>query len=96
MTVYAVAQITITDRSAYDRYQSRFLAVFERFGGTLLAADEAPQVLEGEWAHQKIILISFPDEPSFRAWAYSPAYQEISTDRHAGTRGVVLLAQGIG
>jgi uncharacterized protein (DUF1330 family) len=94
MTVYAVAQITITDREAYNRYQSRFMDVFARFDGTLLAADEQPSVLEGTWPHQKIILMSFPTDAAFRAWHNSPAYQEISKDRAAGSHGVVLLAQG--
>ena len=94
MTVYVVAQITITDRTAYNRYQSRFMEVFDRFNGTLLAADEGPQVLEGKWDRQKIIMMSFPDEASYRAWADSPAYQDISKDRLAGSNGVVLLIKG--
>ncbi len=96
MSVYALAQITITDREAYNRYQSRFMEVFQRFDGKLLAADEAPTVLEGAWPHQKIILMSFPSEAAFRAWSASPAYQEISKDRLAGSHGVVLLAKGLG
>jgi uncharacterized protein (DUF1330 family) len=93
MTVYVVAQITITDRVAYGRYQSRFMDVFRRFEGTLLAADEAPQVLEGKWDRQKIIMMSFPNEAAYRAWADSPAYREIAKDRLAGSNGVVLLVQ---
>jgi uncharacterized protein (DUF1330 family) len=95
MTVYAVAQITITDRAAYNRYQAHFMEVFSRFQGTLLAADEAPQVLEGVWQHQKIIMMSFPDEAAFHAWMRTPAYQEISKDRLAGSHGVVLLVAGL-
>ena len=96
MPVYALAQITITDRATYDRYQARFMDVFRRFSGRLLAADEAPQVVEGKWDREKLILMSFPDEAAFRAWAESPAYREIARDRHAGSNGVVLLVQGIG
>ena len=94
MTVYAVAQITITDRAAYDRYQGRFMEVFRRFNGRVLAADEAPTVVEGSWDRQKIIVMSFPDEAAFQAWAQSPAYREISKDREAGSNGVVLLVKG--
>ena len=95
MTVYAVAQITITDRAAYNRYQSRFMEVFARFNGRLLAADETPQIVEGRWDRQKIILMSFPDEAAFQAWAQSPAYREISKDREAGSTGVVLLVKSL-
>lgn len=95
MTVYAVAQLRFTDRSAYDRYQARFMEVFMGFSGRLLAADEAPQRVEGEWDREKLVLMSFPDESAFRAWAESPAYQEISRDRRAGAEAVVLLVRGI-
>ena len=37
VTVYAIAQLKFTDRAAYDRYQARFMGVFARHTGTLLA-----------------------------------------------------------
>jgi len=94
MPFYVIAQLTITDRTAYNRYQSRFLGVLSRFKGRLLAADESPLVLEGKWDREKVVLLSFPDEPSFREWADSPGYQEISKDRLAGSSAVVLLVKG--
>ena len=94
MPVYAIAQLTITDRATYDRYLSRFMDVFRRFKGSVLAADESPAVVEGKWDHQKLVLLSFPDELSFREWAESQAYQAIAKDRHAGSTAVVLLVKG--
>ncbi|WP_433733481.1 DUF1330 domain-containing protein [Nocardia sp. CA-129566] len=96
MTVYVIAQLKFTDRTAYDRYKARFLEVFARYSGTLLASDESPQVIEGDSDREKVVLMSFPDEPSFRAWAQSPEYLEISKDRHAGADTVTLLVKGIG
>jgi len=95
VTVYAIAQLNFTDRAAYDRYQAKFMDVFRRFRGTLLAADEAPRVIEGSWDREKLVLMSFPDEHAFREWAESPQYQGISEDRHAGADTVVLLVDGL-
>jgi uncharacterized protein (DUF1330 family) len=95
MTVYAIAQLRFTDRPAYDRYQQRFMAVFGGFRGTLLAADERPQVVEGDWDREKVVLMSFPDEAEFRRWSESPQYQDISKDREAGSDSVVLLVKGL-
>ena len=95
MTVYAIAQLRFTDRAAYDRYQARFMEVFRRHPGTLLAADESPEVVEGAWDREKLVLMSFPDEAAFQAWAQSPAYREISKDREAGSTGVVLLVKSL-
>jgi uncharacterized protein (DUF1330 family) len=47
--VDAIAQLKITDRAAYDRYQAKFMGVMNRFQGRVLATDESPQVIEGEW-----------------------------------------------
>jgi uncharacterized protein (DUF1330 family) len=95
VTVYAIAQLRFTDRAAYDRYQIGFMAVFRRYQGTLLAADESPQLIEGQWDRDKVVLMSFPDEAAFRLWSESPDYQEISKDRRAGADTVVLLAKGL-
>jgi uncharacterized protein (DUF1330 family) len=95
MTVYALAQLRLTDRTAYDRYQARFMDVFRRFKGRVLAADEHPQVIEGAWERDKVVLLAFPDEDSFRAWADSPDYRAIAVDRQAGSDSLVLLVKGV-
>lgn len=94
MTVYVIVRLKMTDRAAYDRYQARFFDVFRKFSGRLLSADEHPSVLEGRWNCDKLVLMSFPDEAAFQAWATSPEYLEISKDRKAGAEGIVLLAKG--
>jgi uncharacterized protein (DUF1330 family) len=78
MTVYALVQLKMTDRAAYDRYQARFFEVFKKFSGRLLSADENPNVLEGTWNRDKIVLMSFPDESAFHAWPIRPT---IATSR---------------
>ena len=94
MTVYVIVQLKMNDCAAYDRYQARFFDVFKKFSGRLLSADEHPRVIEGKWDRDKLVLMSFPDEAAFRAWADSPDYLEISKDRKAGAEAIVLLAQG--
>lgn len=96
MTVYVIAQLKFTDRAAYDRYQARFLDVFTRHAGTLLAADESPRLIEGASDREKVVLLSFPDESAFRAWSESPEYLEISKDRQAGADSVIHLVKGLG
>lgn len=84
MTVYAVAQVNFVDRAANDRYQSGFPGVFAQFNGTLLAADEHPEVIEGQTDVEHVVLMSFPDRATSTARAESPEYRRMSADRHAG------------
>lgn len=94
MTVYLIAQIKIHDPDGYDLYQSKFMEVFSKFDGTILAADFDPEVLEGDWDMDRAILMSFPDRESFFAWIKSEEYQEILKHRVASAKGVFLLAKG--
>ena len=95
MTVYALAQLRIHDPERYGRYMSRFMPVLAKYNGRLLAADETPRVLEGQWwDRNKVVLMEFADKDAFRAWATSPEYTEIAEDRKAGADAVVLLING--
>jgi uncharacterized protein (DUF1330 family) len=95
MTAYVLAQIAVHDRARYDRYAMGFLATLKPFGGRLLAADEAVEVVGGDWPFQKVVLIAFEDAGTAKAWAASPEYQAISPDREASTTGVSLLVRGL-
>lgn len=95
MTVYALAQLRIHDTERYGRYMARFMPVLEKYNGKLLAADETPRVLEGQWwDRNKVVLMEFADSAAFRVWATSPEYTEIAEDRKAGADAVVLLIKG--
>jgi uncharacterized protein (DUF1330 family) len=95
MTVYLVAQLAFTNVEAYRRYQAKFMDVFRKFDGRLLAADEHPKIGEGHWGKDKIVIMSFPDEGACLRFANSAEYQEISKDRRAGADTVSLIVKGI-
>ncbi len=95
MTIYAVVQVKIKNREAYDRYSAGFMDVFEKFEGTMLAADFEPKVIEGEWDKDRIVLMSFPSEDAFFTWVSSDEYREIVQHRNEGADLTALLTKGI-
>ncbi len=95
MTVYAIAQLTIHDRARYDRYAAAFMPVLTKYGGRLLAAEDRPAVVEGQWSGDRVVVLAFPDRDAFTKWVSSAEYLEISKDRLAATDGVVLLLRGL-
>ena len=48
------------DRARYQRYAAAFLPILARYGGRLLAADEHPEVTEGQWDDDKVVLDGLP------------------------------------
>jgi uncharacterized protein (DUF1330 family) len=94
MTVYCIALINIADREQYSVYERGFRQVFRRYSGTLLAADDAPTVREGEWPHARTVLISFPDDAAFSAWYDSSDYQAIAEHRRAASTASLVVIKG--
>jgi uncharacterized protein (DUF1330 family) len=95
MSAYLVAQLRFTDEAAYRRYQRRFAGAFAGSGGKLLAADEAPIVLEGKWPSNKLVIMEFDGCEAARKFLQSPAYQAIAEDRKAGAETIALLVRGL-
>ena len=95
MTVYVIANVKFTREELYRRYQARFFEVFKQFKGRLLAADEAPRVLDGVFSHDKVVLMQFPDQAEAERFLYSPAYEEISKDRIAGSEVVSVMVKAL-
>jgi uncharacterized protein (DUF1330 family) len=93
MSVYMITRMTIHDRSQYDKYEERFMDIFETFEGKLLSVDEEPQVIAGEWNATRSILIEFPDKPKLFAWLLSPEYKEIGKFRDAGATAESIIVK---
>jgi uncharacterized protein (DUF1330 family) len=94
LSVYFVASIAIRDREEYEKYLAGADSVFERYGGEYLAVDMNPEVVEGEWSCERLVLIRFPSEDEFRRWYYSSEYQELLQHRLAGACCNTLLVKG--
>lgn len=95
MTVYVIANVKFTKEELYRRYQSRFAEVFRQFKGKVLVADEAPKAIDGKFAHNKVVVMQFPEEAEAERFLNSPAYQEISRDRIAGAETLAVMVKGL-
>jgi uncharacterized protein (DUF1330 family) len=95
MSVYAVALITIHDRDAYARYGQGFMEIFEQHSGRLLAVDEAPHVLEGEWPWTRTVLLEFPDQAALDGWYRSADYQALAQHRHQCSDAAIAVLRGL-
>lgn len=94
MTAYVVARLTITDPGTYASYSHGFMAAFTPFAGRLLAVEEAPEVIEGEWRCTRTVLLEFPSKAAMKAWYASPAYQDIVQHRLAASTADIVLLEG--
>ena len=95
MSVFVLAQLNFKDEARYRSYQGSFPEVFAQSGGELIIADESPELLEGDWYGDKVVLLRFSDREAALAFMSSPAYRDISVDRKAGADTVSLMLRGV-
>jgi uncharacterized protein (DUF1330 family) len=95
MSHYLIAQIDIVDRETYALYGDGFMDIFSRYGGTILAVDEAPQLLEGSWPYTRTVLISFPSAEEAMDWYQSDEYQSLAQHRYASSSANIVMIEGL-
>ena len=96
MTAYAVAHLQSV-RAGPDivEYLQRIDATLEPYGGRFVVHGGDPDVREGEWPGD-LIVIEFPDRETAIRWYESPAYQEILPLRTDNSDGTAIIVDGVG
>lgn len=95
MSFYLIGQIDIIDRAGYQNYEAGFGEIFSQYGGSVLAVDEQPKLLEGSWPYTRTVLIEFPSEADAMAWYQSDAYQTLAKHRFASSSANIVGLTGI-
>jgi uncharacterized protein (DUF1330 family) len=96
MPAYVIADVQVTDPAAYEPYRPLAAASIARFGGRFIVRGGAAELLEGETAPERIVVIEFPDADTARRWYRSAEYQSALKIRQAASRGRLILVEGAG
>lgn len=91
MSCYLIAQIKIHDRDEYQKYLDGYDEIFSKYKGIVVAVDEGPLMLEGEWPYSRTVLMRFPDEREAKRWYESAEYQELVRHRHRSSDANIVL-----
>jgi len=81
MPAYIICTITVTDPSQYQKYVELAGPVVRRNGGDFLVRGEVPEVLEGHWDGQRIVVARFESAQAARRSYHSPEYQAARSHR---------------
>lgn len=95
MAAYIVSRVIIRDAEAMQRYMNEAPATVLAFGGRYLVRGNDVRALEGEWEHQRMVIVEFPDKEAAQAWYESEMYRPLRDLRQESAETVILLAQGV-
>jgi uncharacterized protein (DUF1330 family) len=95
MAAYLHADIEITDPDAYETYRREVPAMIAAHGGRYLVRGGAVEVLEGERAPRRQVILEFPDMAHLKAFYGSPEYARLIAIRQGASVGSVIAIEGV-
>ena len=96
MPAYILAEVEVTDPTAYEPYRPLAAASIARHGGRFVVRGGAAELLEGAPAPNRVVVIEFPDAETARRWYRSAEYQSALKIRQTASRGRLILVEGAG
>ena len=94
MAAYVIAQIDVSDPTAYEEYRRQVLATVQKFGGRFIARGGRSEALEGE-ASGRVVVLEFPSYERALQWYRSPEYAPLIVLRQKASRGNLLLVESL-
>ncbi len=95
MAAYIVVQLEITDPETFETYRAQVPATLEQFGGEFIVRGGDMEILEGEWAAPRCVILKFPDMEAAKAWHASPEYEGPMALRQAASKGNMIVVDGV-
>jgi len=92
---YVIAQINVTDAEAYKEYVAEVTPIVAKFGGEYLIRGGEADVVEGESAYERIVVIRFPSLQTAHDWHDSAEYAPVKKMRQEASTSIQILAAGI-
>jgi uncharacterized protein (DUF1330 family) len=93
MATYVLFMNDIADKDRYAEYMKGAKPWLH--GGAPKIFSDAPQVLEGNPGHGRVICVEFPTREQAEAWYNSEEYQAVIPKRQASAPGWVLIVDGL-
>ena len=94
MAAYLIGQHKVTDQAAFEEFRRKAVPMIEGHGGRFIVRSQSVEVLDGEWAPNRVVVIEFSDMAKLRSVFEAPEFQELAELRREAGTGVVLAIEG--
>ncbi|MEO7335372.1 MAG: DUF1330 domain-containing protein [Caldimonas sp.] len=95
MAAYLHGEIEVTDLAAYEAYRKEVPGLIAAHGGRYLVRGGALEVLEGDRASRRQVIIEFPDMAHLKAFYTSPDYARLIAIRQGASSGSIIAIEGV-
>ena len=91
---YVIFTEDIRDEAGMSVYARQAIPTITQAGGQVIAADDAPELIEGSWHGKRTAVLEFDPVEAARNWYRSPEYQGVVGLRRAAADSNVVIVVG--
>ncbi len=95
MTAYIVLDFSVHDYDTFIEYANRVPAFMQKHGGHYIVRGAEPEVMEGNWMPERLVIIEFPSRKDAVAFLDDPDFQELKEIRIKTTTSKLVLVDGV-
>jgi uncharacterized protein (DUF1330 family) len=93
--VYAIMDVDISDFEGYGEYMRRVSPALKAVGARYLVRGGKHEVLEGDWAPHRFVLVEFSSIDAAEGFYSSPEYRDCKDIRVASSSAGVVQVEGL-
>ena len=95
MPAFIIVQVDVTDPEAFATYRDQVPPTLEPFGGEYMVRGGEQDVLEGDWATARTVVLKFPSVERAKAWHASDIYEGPKALRQSAAKTNMLVIEGL-
>ena len=94
-SAYIIADVTVTNAEQYEAYKKLSTIAMKDYGAEVCIRGGQIDVLEGDWAPTRIVLLKFPSVDQARAFNASTEYAAARNSRQGIAVMRMVLVEGV-
>ena len=95
MAGYVIVNDEITDEAGFAEFRQKVGATVAAHGGRYLVRGGATEVIDGDWAPDRLVVIEFDSVDQAKAWLNSADFLAIKDLRVSSASASVVVAEGV-
>lgn len=94
-SAYIIAHVEVTNPTQYEEYRKWSTAALQVHGAEVCVRGGKVEVLEGDWAPQRLVILKFPSVEAAKAFDASPEYGKARAARQGAAIMRMIVVEGV-
>ena len=94
MSAYLIVDIEVIAQGPYDDYRAQVPELVAKHGGKYLVRGGSFEILEGDWAPHRLVLLEFPTIEAAKGFYDSEDYRPLRDIRLNATNSNMVMVEG--